>query len=790
MADYGGAVVGAVKAMLLARGASTSGLAAASQRGPSRKLPDKVAALREWLRAGECSLLAEWDEESSIGLPAYDQQWSNTPLRLTQLPIAWSASWLSFHEKWVKPELDRQRVEAVILGPKRSRSEGGSTSAVDLADLEELDELTAGKDTMHIKGDLFVEGLGHFAGIRTTGADNAEVRLQCSNPAPTPGSPPTTLPIDAAQLYEKASPSLDLKAGHVVGMDRSGKNPPTVSLCTTRAKIVGVVSAHPAVCGNAPIGLSDDNRVPIVWSGWSGQVLVFVKGKVCDGDNLVPSGDDDGCARASSSGRDGFAIVQSAPHSTPTEPYTVMVLMGAHGKKAKPQAAKTDGWDFEDSETGTSLSQAFRQPFVIERSNVGESALLIKVRLAGLVGDAYEVDVHREEWCNSVMCAIKFKIEACEDGVDLDEGTCALVHCGSILEDWRRIGEYGVLDGDTLWLLRFSRTEAHEQWLDTLLDDKSLLRSIFSLGGQQPSDAQDQENVYKLCEIVDHFCESLTSPGAQWSWAATDDELQALSMACKALLSGALGASGKHVIWRPEYACALLCSKEQVDVVDLRLVCTDGWQFRMHPNGSGHTHCALGGADACVLLVVGTVPLKKWDDFMSTADRLLAAAQARMGDKRSAESNRQGNQKTPAMMQAVLIDALAVVNHDQKIPDEGLTHPRGGFTDVGLHTGGIKRDTQWVLVRDVLQVLLEEEGQHQFSVHAILQLRMWLTERVLAALTPETADAVRVDIVMEMLRAVASEGVQLVERGFDMAPFEARCALIRYVSPARLDYAL
>ena len=82
-------------------------------------------------------------------------------------------------------------------------------------------------------------------------------------------------------------------------------------------------------------------------------------------------------------------------------------------------------------------------------------------------------------------------------------------------------------------------------------------------------------------------------------------------------------------------------------------------------------------------------------------------------------------------------------------------------------------------VRDVLQALLEEDDQRHFYVQAISQLRLWLTERVLASLTPSTAGAASIDLVMEMLRAVASEGVELVERGFDMAPFEARCALLR-----------
>ena len=96
---------------------------------------------------------------------------------------------------------------------------------------------------------------------------------------------------------------------------------------------------------------------------------------------------------------------------------------------------------------------------------------------------------------------------------------------------------------------------------------------------------------------------------------------------------------------------------------------------------------------------------------------LLSKAAERKGDKRSAAGNEQGNQKTPAMIQAVLQDALAK-------REEGVTPPRGGFTDVGLHTGGLPRNTSWPLVRAVLQSVLEPT----FYRHAMAQMQLWLAE--------------------------------------------------------------
>ena len=98
---------------------------------------------------------------------------------------------------------------------------------------------------------------------------------------------------------------------------------------------------------------------------------------------------------------------------------------------------------------------------------------------------------------------------------------------------------------------------------------------------------------------------------------------------------------------------------------------------------------------------------------------LLAKAAQRKGDKRSAAANDQGNQKTPTMIQAIMVDALSG-------REEGVTAPRGAFTDVGLHTGGLPRNTSWPLVRAVLQSLLEEHDL--FFRHAMAQMQLWIAE--------------------------------------------------------------
>ena len=169
----------------------------------------------------------------------------------------------------------------------------------------------------------------------------------------------------------------------------------------------------------------------------------------------------------------------------------------------------------------------------------------------------------------------------------------------------------------------------------------------------------------------------------------------------------------------------------------------------------------------------------------SRAEKLLSQAQARKGDKRSAAANDQGNQKTPAMIKAVLIDALSGC-------EDGTTAPRGGFTDVGLHTGGYERNTSWALIRAVLQALLEE--QSLFYRHAMAQLALWLCEASVAALLAEnTADAPyrqAIDKCMQMLSVAVQAGSRLADEQIhirggdhlkdDMAAFEARSVYVRW----------
>lgn len=95
---------------------------------------------------------------------------------------------------------------------------------------------------------------------------------------------------DYAEWLPKEDESLDLPPGTVVGL-RGGR----VSLATRDAEQVAVVSGRPAVAGNDPGSEARDRHALVAFLG---QVDVLVDGTIRAGDLLLPSGRDDGFARA------------------------------------------------------------------------------------------------------------------------------------------------------------------------------------------------------------------------------------------------------------------------------------------------------------------------------------------------------------------------------------------------------------------------------------------------------------------------------------------------------------
>jgi hypothetical protein len=108
----------------------------------------------------------------------------------------------------------------------------------------------------------------------------------------------------------------------------------------------------------------------------------------------------------------------------------------------------------------------------------------------------------------------------------------------------------------------------------------------------------------------------------------------------------------------------------------------------------------------------GVIPAEHHAPFLELLHNLIRQAEMVTGNSRSAAGGKQGHQKTPAFVHALALKALEITIAEAEAgsgsKDEAEEveprQPRGGFTDVGLHTGGTPRDTAWPLVREALKV--------------------------------------------------------------------------------------
>jgi hypothetical protein len=123
------------------------------------------------------------------------------------------------------------------------------------------------------------------------------------------------------------------------------------------------------------------------------------------------------------------------------------------------------------------------------------------------------------------------------------------------------------------------------------------------------------------------------------------------------------------------------------------------------PGSICHTSsCASNASLPC-----GSVPAGSFPALLQAIHSL--AEQRRQA--KAKDHKKSGFQRTPAFILAVIKDALVQVQQQQQQQACGRqkSMPRGGFTDVGLHTGGMPRPTAWPLVQQTFQVCVQYVGQ-------------------------------------------------------------------------------
>ena len=234
-----------------------------------------------------------------------------------------------------------------------------------------------------------------------------------------------------------------------------------------------------------------------------------------------------------------------------------------------------------------------------------------------------------------------------------------------------------------------------------------------------------------------------------------------------------------HAPDAPRAGCAIVavsslgCATEAT--TRLHVVGPDAWSFDMRSGIS----CA---APASFVGQFAGSSQESLSHILQSVQARLVQAESRTGDKRSAAGGKQGHQKTPAFIVAIVRDAIEDIPLDE---DPSSCHqPSGGLTDVGLHTGGALRPTSWPLAASVARVAFEQfnaVGQEEPCFReAIVRFELWLVYAFLnAKATTGYPLLMFTAAVAHMIELAACHGSALAELGYDMAAFSQRAAEAR-----------
>lgn len=164
---------------------------------------------------------------------------------------------------------------------------------------------------------------------------------------------------------------------------------------------------------------------------------------------------------------------------------------------------------------------------------------------------------------------------------------------------------------------------------------------------------------------------------------------------------------------------------KEVSEYQLLVLGLDGWRF----TSSGGRAAAIAHSEPSVLHI-GTIACESLHAIKSRYAMARAVMRTRQDGQRNASNEHGGHQKTPSCIAALAEWVIARLHLSDSafknvcnVNDLKLS-PRGGFTDVGLHTGGEARDTEEPLIMSLLHFAL-------FSAEPELELPGLVFERAL-----------------------------------------------------------
>lgn len=262
-----------------------------------------------------------------------------------------------------------------------------------------------------------------------------------------------------------------------------------------------------------------------------------------------------------------------------------------------------------------------------------------------------------------------------------------------------------------------------------IFQDKSIMHSIFTFKNYEPSTLQSKEDWIKIRGIFFSFlnyCNEIPT-----------------SSKMKQLLVSELNDINLY----PDYGCALVIKNEigcsSCLMSNFYILGLDGWSFE----GIQHS-CFISSSKDIKVLKAASINAMKLDETLTKFYDLLYEAQNVKGEKRNASFNEVGHQKTPAFIEAILKIAI-----NSKVVNSKITYQaRGGFTDVGLHTGGIPRDTIKPLFFLIINYILDKhDAETLVSKKMVCRFLLWIMEGQLNLFNYFNATSDTINIIHRML---------------------------------------
>ncbi len=249
--------------------------------------------------------------------------------------------------------------------------------------------------------------------------------------------------------------------------------------------------------------------------------------------------------------------------------------------------------------------------------------------------------------------------------------------------------------------------------------------------------------------------------------------------------------------WFPAYGCAVLIHTspgQWSDLLSIDVIGLDGHDLEVHRGEKAYQYTSV--AKTYAQLHVGNIPIDEKSEYIDSFQRIFEMASSRNGDGRSAAGGKQGHQKTPSFIQAVLLQALIRRDdYDNEDDDNAVVRPKGGLTDVGLHTGGQKRDTCYDLARSVFQFFLDQGSvlddsfSDIFFEAVMIHFHMYILENAYKVLFAIGATVYsvsvrskvnpKVEYVFHILKHVALLAAHLSDDDHDLQEYYERMKSIR-----------